>query len=189
MLASGRKAVTKLDSVSGTRDVTLPTKVCVVKAVIFFSSHIWMWELDLIKGWVPKNWWFRIVVLEKTLENPLDSKEVPPVHPKGNQSWIFIGWTDAEAETPIPWPPHAKDWLIWKDPDAGKDLSHKGKSATEDKMVGWHHQLDGHEPEQTLGVGGGQGSLVCCSSWSCKEADTTEWLNSNNVKINVEMNK
>ena len=104
-----------------------------------------MWELDYKKSWVTKNWWFWTVVLEKTLESPLDCKEIQPVNPKGNQSWIFIGRTDAEAETPILWPPDSKNWLIWKDSDAEKDWKQEEKGMTEDEMVGWHHRLDGHE--------------------------------------------
>ena len=123
------------------------------------------------------NWCFWTVVLEKTLESPLDFKEIKPVNLKGNQSWIFIGRTDAEAETSILWPPDAKNWLIWKDPDAGKDWRQEEKGATEDEMVGWHHWLDGHELEQDLGVGDGQGSLACYSPWGCKEMDMTERLN------------
>ena len=117
------------------------------------------------------------VDLEKTLESPLDCKEIQPVHPKGNQSWIFIGRTDAEAETPILWPPDGKNWLIGKDPDVGKDWGWEEKGMTEDEMVGWHHWLDGNESEQTPGVGDGQGSLACCSPWGCKELDVTERLN------------
>ena len=112
-------------------------------------------------------------MLEKTLESPLDCKEMQPVHPKGNQSWIFIGRTDAEAETAVLWPPDVKNWLLGKDPDAGKDLRKKEKGMTEDEMVGWHHQLDGHEFEQAPAEGKEQGSLACCSPWSCKELDTT----------------
>ena len=104
----------------------------------FSSSHVWMWELDYKESWVPKNWWFWTAVLEKTLESPLDCKEIQPVHPKGNQSWIFIGRTDTEAETPTLWPPDAKNWLIWKDPDAGKDWRQEEKGMTEDEMAGWH---------------------------------------------------
>ena len=115
--------------------------------------------------------------LEKAFESPLDCKEIPPVNPKGNQSWTFIGRTDAEAETPKLWPPDAKNWLIGKDPDAGKDWRREEKGTTEDEMVGWHHPLNGHEFEQASGVGGGQGSLACSSSWGCKELDTTERLN------------
>ena len=131
----------------------------------FSSSHVWMWELDHKESWVPKNWCFWTVVLEKTLESPLDSKEIQLVHPKGNQFWIFIGRTDAESEVPILWPPAAKKWLIGKDPDAGKDWRQEEKGMTEDEMVGWYHQLNGHEFEQAPGVGDGQGSLVCCSPW------------------------
>ena len=134
-----------------------------------------MWELDHKENWGPKNWCFWTVVLEKTLERPLDCKEIQPVHPKGNQSRIFIGRTDAEAETPILWPPDVKNWLTGKDPDAGKDWRRE-KETTEDKMVGRHHQLDGHEFEQVLGVVDGQASLVCCSPWGRKESDTTEQL-------------
>ena len=113
----------------------------------FSSGHVWMWELDCKERWSLKNWCFWTVVLEKTLESLLDCKEIQPIHPKGNQSWIFIGRTDVEAETPTLWPPDAKNWLIWKDPDAGKDWRREEKGTTEDEMVGWHHQLDGHEFE------------------------------------------
>ena len=109
--------------------------------------HVWMWELDCEESWAPKNQCFWTVVLKKTLESPLDSKEIQPVNPKGNQSWIFIGRTDAEAETPILWPPDAKNWLIWKDPDAGKDWRHEEKGMTEDEIAGWHHWLNRHEFE------------------------------------------
>ena len=126
----------------------------------FSSSHVWMWELDCEESWAPKNWCFWTVVLEKTLEGPLNCKEIQPVHPKGNQSWIFIGRTDAKAETPILWPSDAKNWLIVKDPDAWKDWRQEEKGMTDDEMVGWHHWLDGHEFEQDLGVGGRQGSLA-----------------------------
>ena len=129
----------------------------------FSSSHVWMWELDHKECWGPKNLCFWNVVLKNTLENPLDSKEIKPVNPKGNQSWIFIRRTDAEAEAPILWPPDAKNWLIGKDPDAGKDWRQEEKGMTEDEMVGWHHWLDGHEFEQALEVGDGQESLACYS--------------------------
>ena len=115
--------------------------------------------------------------LEKTLESPLDRKEIQPVHPKGNQFWLFIGRTDAEAETAILWPPDVKNWLIWKDPDAGKDWRREEKGTTEDEMVGCCHWLDGHEFEQALGIGDGQGSLVCCSPWGHKESEMPERLN------------
>ena len=147
----------------------------------FTSSHVWMWELDHKEGWVLKNWCFWIAVLEKTLESPLDCKEIKPVNPKGNQSWIFTEKTDAEAEALILWPPDAKSWLIGKDPDAGKDWRQEEKGMTEDEMVGWHHRLDGHEFEQALGDGEEQGSLACCSPWGHKESETTEQLNNNNI--------
>ena len=121
------------------------------------ANHAWFWELDFKERWALKNWCFWTVVLEKTLESPLDSKEIPPVHPKGDLSWVFIGRTDVEAETPILWPPDAKSWLIWEDPDAGKDWGQEEKGMTEDEMAGWHHWLDGHEFEWTPGVGDGQG--------------------------------
>ena len=136
-----------------------------------------MWELDHKESWVPKNWCFWIVVLEKILASPLDSKEIKPVHPKGNQSWIFIGRTDAAAEAPILWPPDAKNWLIWKDPDAGKDWRQEEKGTTEDEMVGWHHQLDDYKFEITPQLGDGQRSLGCCSPWGCKKSDMIERLN------------
>ena len=143
----------------------------------FSSSRVWIWELDYKESWMPKNWCFRTVVLEKTFGSPLDYKEIQPVSPKENQSWIFIGRTDAEAETPVLWPSDAKNWLIGKDPDAGQDWRWEEKGTTEDEMVGWHHRLTGHEFEEAPGVGDGQGSLACCSPWGCKEMDTTEWLN------------
>ena len=133
-----------------------------------------MWELDYKESWAPKNWCFWTVVLEKTLESPLDCKEI---NPKENQPWIFIGRTDAEAETPIFWSPDAKSWLIRKDPDAGTDWRQEEKGITEEEIVGWYHWLDGHEFEQAPGVGDGQGSLACCSPWGRKESDTIEWLN------------
>ena len=135
-----------------------------------------MWELDHKEGWAPKNWCFQTVVLVKTLESPLDSKEIKPVNPKGNQSWLFTGRTDAEAETPLLWPPDAKNRLIWKDRDAGKDWGQEEKGTIEDKMVGWHHLLNEHEFEVTPGDSKGQGSLECCSPLGRKESDTTEWL-------------
>ena len=143
-----------------------------------------MWELDCEEGWVPKNWCFWTVVLEKTLESPLDCKEIKPVHHKGNQPWIFIGRTDAEAETPILWPPDAKNRLIGKVLDAGKDWRQEENGMTEDEIVGWHHWCDGQEFEYAPGVGDGQWSLVCCSPWGYKESDTTEWLNS---KLSLEL--
>ena len=124
-----------------------------------------MWELDHKESWTLKNWSFWTAVLRKTLESPLNWKDIKPVHPKGNQSWIFIERTDAEAEALRLWPPDAKNWLVRKDPDAGKDWRWEEKGTTEDEMVGWHHRLSGHEFEQVPGVGDGQGSLACCSPW------------------------
>ena len=140
----------------------------------FSSSQVWMYELDYKESWALKNWCFWTVVLEKTLESPLDYKEIQPVHPKGNQSWIFIGRTDSEAETPILWPHDVKSWLIWKDPDAGKNWGQEEKGTTE---VGWHQGLNGHGFGWTLGVGDGQGGLACYDSWGHKESGTTERLN------------
>ena len=141
-----------------------------------------MWELDHKEDWAPKNWCFWTVVLEKTLESPLDCKDIKLVNPKGNQSWIFIGRTDAEAETPTLWPPNGKNWFIGKDPDAEKNWKQE-KGTTEDEMVGWHHWLNEHEFEQTLEDGEGQGSLACCSSWGRKESDTSERLNWTELKV------
>ena len=143
----------------------------------FSSSHVWIWELDHKESWAPKNSCVWTVVLEKTLESSLNCKEIQQVNPKGNQSWIFIGRTDAETEIPIFWPPDAKNWLTGKDPDAEKDWRWEEKGMTEDEIVGWHHWLDGHEFEQALGVGDEQGSLACCSPWGHQESDMTEWLN------------
>ena len=155
--------MTNLDSILKRRDITLLTKFCIIKAIVFSSSHVWMWELDNKAGWALKNWCFWTAVLEKTLESPLDCKEIKPVNPKGNQSWIFIGRTNAEAEAPIFWPPDGEESTHWKRPWCWERLKARGEGATEDEMVGWHHWLDGHEFEQSLGVGDGQGSLACCS--------------------------
>ena len=166
----------------------LPTKVHLVKAKVFlvvmYGCESWTikkaehWSIDAFELWC----WRRL------LKVPLDRKEIQPVHPKGNQSWIFIGGTDAEAETPILWPPDPKNWLTGKDPDAGKDWRQEEKGITEDKMVGWHHQLNGHKFEQALGDEG-QGSLVCCSPWVCKESDTTEWLSTHTTKLGIFLKK
>ena len=134
----------------------------------FSSSHVWMWELECKESWALKDLCFWTVVLTKTLESSLDCKEIKPVNPKGKQCWIFIGRTDAEAETPMLWPRDAKNWLIGKDPDAGKDGRWEEKGTTEDEMVGWHHWLDGHEFGQALGAGDGQRNLVCSSPWGRK---------------------
>ena len=145
----------------------------------FSSSHVWMWELNYKESWVLKNWCFWTVVLEKTLESPLNFKETKPVNPKGNQSWIFIGRTVAEAEAPVLWPPYVNSWLIGKDPDAGKDWRQEEKGVTNDEMVAWHHRLNGHGFEQAPGDAEGQGSLACHSPWSLKESDMTEWMSNN----------
>ena len=141
--------------------------------VVMYGCESW----DYKESWAQNNWCFWTVVLEKTLESPLDCKEIELICPKGNQSWIFTEGTDAEAETPILWPPDVKNWLTGKDPDAGKDWRWEGKGMTEDGMVGWHHQLDGHEFEYAPGVCDGQRSLECCSPWGHKELDRTERLN------------
>ena len=125
----------------------------------FSCGYVWMWELDCEEGWAPKNWCFWIVVLEKALESPLDCKEIQPVHPKGDEPWVFFGRTDVKAETPILWPPHAKSWLMGKDSDVGRDWRQEEKGTTEDEMAGWHHWLDGHESGWTAGAGDGQGGL------------------------------
>ena len=152
--------------------------------IYIFPVVMYGCELDCEESWVPKNWCFWTVVSKKTLESPLDCKEIQPVHSKGDQFWVFIGRTDAEAETPILWPPHVKSWLIGKDPNAGRDWGQEEKGMTEDEIAGWHHRLDWHEFGWTLGVGDGQGGLACCDSWGRKESDTTEWLNwTDNVLI------
>ena len=174
-LLLGRKAMTDLDNILKSRDIT--NKGPSSQSYGFSSSHVWMWELDHKESWAPKNWCFWTVVLEKTLPSPLDSKEIQPVNPKGNQSWTLTGRTDVEAETPILWPPDGKSWLIGKDSDGRKDWRREEKGTTEDEMVGWHHQLDGHEVEQASRVGDGQGGLACCSPRGHKESDTTEQLN------------
>ena len=148
-----------------------------------------MWELDCEEGWVPKNWCFSTVVLEKTLECPLDCKEIQPVHSEGDQPWDFLGRNDAEAETLVLWPPHEKSWLIGKDSDAGRDWEQEEKGTTQDEMAGWLHGLDGPESEWTPGVGDGQGSLVCCDSWGRKESDTTEGLNWTELKLSTHLSK
>ena len=140
----GRKAVTNLDNILKSRDITLPTKCLFSQNCGFSILYIRMWELDHKEGWAPKNWCFQTVVLEKTVESPLDGKEIQPVHPKGNPPWIFIGRTDAEAEAPILWPPDVKNWLTGKDPDAGKDWRQEEKGTADDEMVGWHHLLNEH---------------------------------------------
>ena len=142
-LLLGRKVMTNLDNILNSKDMTLPAKVHLVNYIFFPSSHVWMWELDQKESWALKNRCFWTMVLEKTLQSPLDCKEIQPVHPEGNQSWLFIGRTDAEGETPVIWPPDGKNWLIGKETDVGKDWKLE-KGMTEDKMVRWHHQLDSY---------------------------------------------
>ena len=166
-----RKVMTNLDSIFKSRDITLPTKVHLVKAMVFPVVM-----LNCEESWALKNWCFWIVVLEKTLESPLDCKEIQPVHSEGDQPWVFFGRNDAKAETPGLWPPHVKSCLIGKDSDAGRDWGQEEKGTTEDEMAGWHHWLDGRESEWTPGVGDGHGGLACCNSWGRKESDTTERL-------------
>ena len=153
--------------------------------VFMYGCEKWTIKQSL----APKNWCFWTVVLEKTLESPLGCKEIQPVHPKGDQSWVFIGRTDAEAEAPVLWPPHAKSWLTGKDPDAGKDWGQEEKGTAEDEMVVWHHQLNGHEFDQAPRVADGQGSLVCFSPWGCKESYMTELLTEVNWMNKKEINK
>ena len=179
--------MTSLESILKSRDITLPTKVRLVKAMVFpvvlYGCKCWTIKkaehrsIDAFELWC----WKRL--LRGTLESPLDCKENQPVHPKGNQSWTFFGRTDVEAKTPMLWPPDAKSWPIWKDPDTGDDWRQEEKGTTEDEMVGWHRRLDGHEFEQGLGVGDGQESLPCCSPSGHKESDTTEWLNWTGLKL------
>ena len=167
--------MTNLDSILESRDFA--NKSPYSQGYGFSSGHVWMWELDCEESWAPKNWCFWTVVLEKTLESPLDCKEIQPVHPKGDQPWVCIGRTDAEGETPVVWSPDAKSWLIWKDPDAVKDWGQEEKGMTENEMVGWHHWLNGHGFGWTPAVGEGLGGLACCGSWGRKESDTAERLN------------
>ena len=181
-LLLGRKTMTNLDSILKSRDITLMKKFCIVKGMVFSCNIVRTWELDHKEGWALKTWCFRNV-LEKTLESLLDSKEIQPVHPKGNQSWIFIGRADAEGEAPILWWPNAKNWLIGKDPDAGKHWKKEEKGMTADEILGRHHWLNGHELEQSVGVGDRLGSLVCCNLWGRIESDRTEWLNWTKVNL------
>ena len=174
-LLLGRKGMINLDNILKSRDITLSTEVPSSQGCSFSSNCVWIWELNYKESWALKNWCFWTVVLEKILESPLDCKDIQPVHPKGDRSWVFIGRTD--VETPNTWPPGGKSWLIGKDPDAGKDWEQEEKGTTEDEMVGWHHQVNGHEFGWTLGVGDGQGGLACCSYRVVKsQTDTTEWL-------------
>ena len=167
--------MTNLDSIKKQRHYFV-NKGLSNQGYCFSSGHVWMWELDCEEGWALKNWCFWTMVLEKTLESPLDCKEIQPVHPKGDQSRVFIGRTDVEAETPILWLPDVKSWLIGKDPDPGKDWGREEKGMTEDEKVGWYHRLNKHGFGWTPEVGDGQEGLACCGSWVCKELDVTERL-------------
>ena len=179
-LLLGREAMTNLDCVLKSRLYSV-NKDLYSQGYGLPSSYVWLWELDRKEGRVPKNWCLGTVVLEKTPESPLDCKEIKPVNLKGNQPWIFVGRTDAEAETLVFWSLDANSWLIGKDPDAGKDWGQKEKRASEDEMAGWHHRCKGHDLGQTLGDGEGQGGLVCCRPWGHKKLDTAKWLNNNNT--------
>ena len=172
-LLLGRKATTNLESTLKSKVVTLPTKVRLVKAMVFSIALYGCESWTIKKAKHQRTDAFELRCWRRLLRNPLDCKEIQPVHPKRNQSWIFIGRTDAQAETPILWPPDVKNWLVGKDPDAGRDWREKEK----DGMVGWHHRLNGYEFEQIRGIGDGQGGLACCSTWGCKESDTTKGLN------------
>ena len=176
-LLLGRNVMTNLDSILKSRDMTLPTKVRLVKAMVFpvvmYRCESW----TIKKAEHRRTDAFELWCWRKLLRVPWRLKEIQPVHPKGGQSWVFIGRTDAEAETPILWPPYAKSWLTGKDPDAGSDWGQEEKGTTEDEMVGWHHLLDGYGFGWTPGVGDGQGGLACCGSWGLKESDMTEWVN------------
>ena len=175
MLAPGKKSYDQPKQHIKKQRHYFPNKCSSSQSYGFSSSHVWMWELDHKKRWMLKNWCLWTVVLEKILESPLDCKEIQPVHPKGNQSWIFIGRTDAEAETPTLWPLD-ENWLTGKDPDAGKYWRQEVKGTTEDKMVCWHQQLNIHEFEKVLRIGGGRGSLAYCSPWGLlSQTWLSEW--------------
>ena len=176
-LLLGRKPMANPESILKSRDITLLTNVHMVKAMFFPT---FMWQLDRKEGWSLKNWCFHSEVLEKTLESPLDCKEIKPVNPKGNQPWIFIGITGAETEAPTLWPSDVKSQFIGNNAEAGKDWRQEEKWATENEMVGWYRSLNEHEFEHTLGESESQGRLACCRSWGCKELNTTEWLSNSN---------
>ena len=179
-LLLGRKVMTNLNSILKSRDITLPSKFCLVKAMIFPVVVCGCESWTIKKAEHQRTDSFELRCWRRLLR--VSSKEIKPVNSKGNQPWLFIERTDAEAEAPILWPPDVKKWLIWKDPDAGKDWRQEEKGATEDELVEWHHWLNGHEFEQAPGVGEGQVSLACCSPWGRKELDMTERLNWTELK-------
>ena len=180
--------MTNLDSILVSRDITLPTKVCLVKAMVFPVLMYGCESGTVKKAECRKIDAFELWCWRRLLRVPWTARRSNQSNLKGNQSWIFIGRTDVEAETLILWPPDAKNWLIWKDPDAGKDGRQEEEGMTEDEMVGWHHRLNGHEFEYTLGVGDGQGGLACCSPWGGKESDTTDWLNRTEQRETKDLN-
>ena len=179
-LLLSRKVLTNWDSLLKRKDITLLTEIHIMKTMIFpvVMYRYETWKIKKAEHQI--NWYFWTVVLEKTVENLLECKEITPIHPKGNQSLIFIGRTDAEVEAPILWPPDSKSWLIWKYSHAQKDWRQKEKRAIVDEIVRWHHWFNGHELGQSLWDGEGQGSLACCSSWHCRESDTIGWFNNSN---------
>ena len=168
--------MTNIDSILKSRDITLQQSPS-IQGYGFSSGHVLMWVLDCEESWVLKNWCFWTVVLEKTLESPMDCKQIQPVHFSGDQSWVFFGRTDAKAETPVLWPPPGKSWLIGKDSDAVRVWGQEEKGRTKDEMPGWHHRLNGHEFVWTPGVFDGQEGLACFNSWGHIESDRTERLN------------
>ena len=176
------KKIYFLDSILRSREITLPTKFLLVKAMVF-PVVMWLWVLDCEESWALKNWWFWIMVLEKTLESLSDCKEIQTVHPKGDQSSVYFGRNDGKAETLILLPPHLKSWLIGKNSDSGRNRGQEEKGRTEDEMAGWHHRLDGHKFEWNPRVGGGQWGLLCYNSWGHNELDTTEWLKWTEVRM------
>ena len=175
-----KKSYDEPSRVLKSRDITLPTKVHLVKAMVFPVAMYGYESWTMKKAKHQRTDAFKLWCWRRLLKSPLDCKDIKPVNPKGNQSWIFIGRTDAKAEAPVLWPPDGKSWLTGKDPHAGKDSRQEEKGTTEDEKIGWHHQLNGHEFEQAPGDGEEQVSLACGSTWGCKESDTTEWLNNNN---------
>ena len=179
-LLLGRKAMTNLDSVLKSRNITLPIKVCILKAMVFPVVAYGCEKLDCKEGGAMNNWWLQTMVPEKTPESLLDSKKIKPVNLKGNQPWLLVGRTNADAQKPVFWSSDVYCWLIGKVPDAGKDWGQKEKRVSGDEMAGWHHRCNRHELGQTSGDGEGQRGLACCSPWDRKESDLTGWPNNDN---------